>query len=148
VVHPYLLSPVEGPIGLETKRVLVVDDDRSIRRIAQIVLMNSTKWQVEIAGSGPEALDRIKSDRPDVILLDVMMPEMDGVATLGKIREQLQSAVPVIFLTGKTDSTDMEFYSNLGLAGVIEKPFEPTRLANQIVTMVSSWRAKHLNSQS
>jgi len=148
VVNPYLLSPVQGPIGLETTRVLVVDDDRSIRRIAQIVLTNSTKWQVEIASSGSEALDLIKSDRPDVILLDVMMPEMDGVTTLGKIREQLPSAVPVIFLTGKTDSTDMELYSNLGLAGVIEKPFEPTRLANQIATMVTSWLQKQSNGQS
>jgi DNA-binding response OmpR family regulator len=125
---------------MQIKKLLMVDDDRSIRRIAEIILTNATDWQIEIAGSGQEALEKIKVQPPDVVLLDVMMPGMDGIATLTIIREELKLDLPIILLTARTESDDMKAYANLNLAGVITKPFEPTRLANQITSLVSGWR--------
>jgi DNA-binding response OmpR family regulator len=128
---------------MEIKKILMVDDDRSIRRIAEIILTNATKWEVQIAASGREALEKLKEFTPDVVLLDVMMPDMDGLATLSEMREKLKLDLPVLLLTARTESDELQEYSNLRLAGVISKPFDPVKLANQITSLVSKWHEEH-----
>jgi DNA-binding response OmpR family regulator len=131
---------------MQIKKLLIADDDRSIRRIAEIILSNATDWQVELAASGQEALDKLKADPPDVVLLDVMMPGMDGLTTLRNIREQLKLEMPVILLTAKTETDDLKLYADLGLAGVICKPFDPIKLASEITTIVSTWQQERVRT--
>ena len=122
-----------GPIT----RVMVVEDDPEIRRLAELSLRLVGKWQVILAASGAEALQRIPQDRPDVILLDVMMPGMDGPATLGRLRELPGAAdVPVFFITASVSSDEVARYLRLGVAGVISKPFDPISLPAEIRRIV------------
>ena len=82
---------------MKIRKVMIVDDDPDIRMMSEITLARVGNWQVVVVASGPEALERIADERPDVILLDVMMPGMDGMATLKKLRQGEQSAhIPVM----------------------------------------------------
>src|SRR5882762_7351145 len=87
--------------SMEISTVLMVDDDPNISRIAELVLSRVGGWQVTLAPSGKEALKALENFRPDVILLDVMMPEMDGPTTFSQIRDIHNIDVPVIFMTAK-----------------------------------------------
>jgi CheY-like chemotaxis protein len=120
------------------QRVLLVDDDRDLLRIAQLSLKNVGKWTVLLAANGLEAVQLATQERPDVILLDVMMPGMDGLATLLKLRSLPQTAtIPVIFLTAKVQAHEVDHYVGLGALGVIIKPFDPMTLPAQVEEMVS-----------
>lgn len=118
---------------MESKKVLLVDDDPNIRRIAQIVLNNIGKYDVMLAGGGADAIDLAKQTKPDLILLDVMMPDMDGPTTLTQIRSipGLQNT-PTIFVTAKVQKHEMHAYKQQGALGVITKPFDPMNLCNEI----------------
>jgi len=109
------------------KRILIVDDDPFVRRVAAAVL--GEREGVEIAGvaSGAEAIAAVAASKPDLILLDVMMPEMDGRATLRTL-QQNGGAPTVIFLTAKNDPKETEQLRGMGALGVITKPFDPLRL--------------------
>jgi len=114
-------------------RVLLVDDDRNIRRIAQIALAEVGHLQVTLASSGQEALNLVQHEQPDLVLLDVMMPEMDGFATLIKLQKDPKtSAIPVIFMTASVTDDEQQQYRTLGVRGVIVKPFDPMTLTEQI----------------
>ncbi len=118
---------------MDLKKVLFVDDDEGIRRVAQITLTRIGKLEVLLAKNGAEALEMLKSEHPDLILLDVMMPGMDGPAVLAKLKQNPETAgIPVIFLTAKIQKHEVEAYSKLGACGVISKPFEPIELAEQV----------------
>lgn len=111
-------------------RVLLVDDDRNIRRIAQIALAEVGRFQVSLASSGQEALNLAQAEKPDLVLLDVMMPEMDGFATLIKLQKDASTAgIPVIFMTASVTPDEQSLYRTLGVRGVIVKPFDPMTLA-------------------
>ncbi len=111
----------------------MVDDDAYIRRIAEIALRKVGKWDVLMASSGKEALAMLANEIPDVILLDVTMPGLDGPATLAELKAlDSSSAVPVIFLTGHVMTDEVAAYRKLGVAGVISKPFDPLKLAEDI----------------
>lgn len=119
------------------ERVLLVDDDPRIRKIAQISLEGVGKWKVTLVSSGFEAIDAAVKEHPDVILLDVMMPEMDGPTTLAKIREIAEIAsIPVIFFTAKVQKQELDSYLALGAAGIISKPFDPMKLPTEIQEIV------------
>jgi CheY-like chemotaxis protein len=119
-------------------RVLLVDDDRSIRRIAQIALAEVGHFQVTLASSGQEALNLAQKEQPDLVLLDVMMPEMDGFAVLIKLqKDPTTSAIPVIFMTASVTEDEQLQYRTLGVRGVIVKPFDPMTLAEQIKHILS-----------
>lgn len=113
--------------------ILVVEDEEDIRKIVQISLENVGGFKVKLSASAHEALDVLTGFTPDLILLDVMMPIMDGVSLLTKIRkvEQLND-IPVIFMTAKVQSHEIEAYKNLGVLGIITKPFDPVSLPEQI----------------
>jgi CheY-like chemotaxis protein len=115
------------------KRILLIDDEVDIHRITQVGLMMEAGWDLLTAQSGEEGIEIAASEHPDAILLDVMMPGCDGVATLKLLQESPQSqTIPVIFMTAKAQSTDRRQLYALGAQGVITKPFDPMTLASQI----------------
>jgi two-component system OmpR family response regulator len=111
--------------------VLYVDDDPDIRIIAEMSLSLDPAMTVSLAESGPEALARVRELPPDVVLLDVMMPGMDGCDTLNALRAQ-GTAPPVIFVTARTQSFDVAYLKSIGSIGVIGKPFDPMSLASTV----------------
>jgi two-component system, OmpR family, response regulator len=114
-------------------RVLYVDDEPDIREIARIALDLDPGMIVEKAASGGEAIVKAADFRPDVILLDVMMPEMDGPMTLEKLRaEPATAAIPVVFITARAQAHEVERFRALGASAVIPKPFDPMLLATQV----------------
>jgi CheY-like chemotaxis protein len=118
-------------------KVLIVDDEEDIRFISQIAARDLGQWEVILAGSGEEALALAERERPDVILLDVMMPGMDGIATLAKLRADPATAeIPVIFLTAKVQKPELEHYRDLGAVGTICKPFDVMELPNEVRRIV------------
>ncbi len=119
------------------RKVLIVDDDEDIRRVTEIALRRVGGWDVVHAASGAEALARARAAQPDVILLDVMMPDGDGPTTLARLRADPATAkLPVIFLTARVQRRELESYRELGAAGVIEKPFDATTLPDAIRRLV------------
>ena len=111
-------------------RVLYVDDESDIREIALLSLGLDPELEVRGCASGQEALTEIEEWRPDLILLDVMMPGMDGPTTLARLRESEASAtVAVVFITARTQAHERERFLGLGAVGVIAKPFDPMTLA-------------------
>jgi two-component system, OmpR family, response regulator len=123
----------------DLSKILMIDDDASIRTIAQLSLAEVGKFSVSMAASGNEGLERLRTEKPDVILLDVMMPDMDGPTTLVKIHQQIGDDTPIIFMTAKVRNSEMDEYRALGAAGVIPKPFDPMLLPGQIRRIVAEW---------
>ena len=116
------------------RSVLVVDDDELLREVSKASLEVVAGWRVATAGSGAEAERDARRERPDVIVLDVMMPGQDGPTTFARLRADPSTGdIPVIFLTAKNDTSD---WVDRGAAGVIAKPFDPMRLAVQIAELL------------
>ncbi|MBI5639470.1 MAG: response regulator [Nitrospirae bacterium] len=121
-------------------RVLFVDDDVSIQKLAGITLERLGGYEALICGSATEALRAVGDFRPDIIILDVNMPWMDGPQTLAEIRKLPDmSAVPVVFLTASTQQHEIDNYIRIGAAGVIAKPFDPMTLPGKIEEF---WRCR------
>jgi two-component system, OmpR family, response regulator len=118
-------------------KVLIIDDDADIRSIARLSLSRVGGMDVIEAASGAEGVRRAQDERPDVILLDMMMPAMDGSATLAALRSQPATATtPVIFLTAKAMRTEIERLRALGAAGVLIKPFDPRTLSEDVRALI------------
>jgi two-component system OmpR family response regulator len=114
-------------------KVLVVDDEPDIRRIARLGLTRVGGMEVVEASNGAEGLIRAKEDHPDAVLLDVMMPAVDGPTTLARLREDPATAgIPVVFLTAKAIAAEVDRLKALGAAGVLTKPFDPMTLARDL----------------
>ena len=113
-----------------TRRILVVDDDDLLREVASAALELVAGWRVSTAQSGGQAQLQARAERPDAILLDVMMPGVDGPTTVAALRADPDTRdIPIIFLTAKMPSSDLGEWQPLHLAGVIPKPFDPMTLA-------------------
>ena len=118
---------------MNVTKVMIVDDDEDIRMVCELAIRRMGGWEVVMAASGDEALALARSEQPDVILLDVMMPGSDGPTTLGMLRNQPETArIPVIFLTAKAQRQEVDRYIALGATGVIGKPFDVMKLADEI----------------
>jgi CheY-like chemotaxis protein len=116
------------------KQVLVIDDETAIQEVIQCCLEDIGGWQVWLASSGAEGLKLAQQHLPDGILLDVMMPELDGLATLKQIRATpIIQSIPVAFLTARAQYSDRLQFSHLDVVGLIVKPFDPIALVDQIV---------------
>jgi CheY-like chemotaxis protein len=116
-----------------SKTILIIDDEDDIREVGQLALEVSSDWRVLAAASGAQGLEQARSERPDAILLDVMMPGMDGPTTLAHLREDAATRqIPVIFLTAKVRTSDRESLTSLGAVAVLAKPFDPVSLADQV----------------
>ena len=123
---------------MSQKHILLVDDDRDIREVASLSLEAIGGWKVSSASGGSQGVELARSERPDVILLDVMMPDVDGPATVQRLQADPQTRdIPVIFLTAKAKSADQLGFSKLGVAGVLTKPFDPMTLTDQIATILA-----------
>ena len=115
-----------------TTRILYVDDEADIREIASMSLELDPEFEVRTCASGREALSVAAAWNPALILLDVMMPEMDGPTTFGRLSEQAETAaIPVVFITARTQAKEVEAFKTLGAKGVIAKPFDPMGLAGK-----------------
>ncbi len=119
------------------RRVLVVDDSPLIREAARIGLETVAGHSVETVQSGEEAVARASAQRPDAILLDVVMPGMDGPATLAALRAgEVTRDVPVVMVTGLDVATHGPELEQLGAVGMISKPFDPATLAAQVAELL------------
>lgn len=117
----------------ELKRIAHVDDDDSIRAIVKIALERIGKFELLSCASGAEALDKVPGFAPDMILLDVMMPGMDGPATLLQLQQKMNlEGVAVVFMTAKVQTAEMEHYKKIGACNVIIKPFDAMQLSQQL----------------
>ena len=115
------------------QKVFLVEDENDIQQIARVALEMIGGLEVEMCSSGQEALESVARFAPDLILLDVMMPGMDGVTTLQKLREiDAVRNTPVAFMTAKAQPDQVESYRALGAVDVVSKPFDPMKLAEQI----------------
>lgn len=125
----------------ELKRILHVEDDPSIQAVAKVALEVVGGFQVLSCSGGQQALDQVLGFAPDFILLDVMMPDMDGPQTLERLRELVDIGdVPVAFMTAKVQPGEIAHYRSLGARDVIIKPFDPMQLATQIRQI---WNQRH-----
>ncbi|MBW4519127.1 MAG: response regulator [Scytolyngbya sp. HA4215-MV1] len=116
-----------------SKCILIVDDEEDVRAIAQLGLEMGAGWTVMTASSGQEALSVAAEKQPDAILLDMMMPDMDGRSTLQKLRQNAATqTIPVILVTAKVQQSDQASFADLEVAAIIPKPFRPLLLAEQI----------------
>jgi CheY-like chemotaxis protein len=114
-------------------RVLHVDDEPDIREVIEISLGLDAEIELRSFESGEQALAAAEAWRPDIILLDVMMPVMDGPATLARLRANpATAAIPVIFMTARAQSREVDQLRALGALGVIAKPFDPMTLARSV----------------
>jgi two-component system OmpR family response regulator len=121
------------------RKVLLVDDEADIRTLGQLSLSRLGGWETVLAASGAEAVTRAVTERPDLILLDVMMPVMDGPSTFTQLRAQEATArIPIIFMTAKTQKQEVARYLELGAVGVICKPFDPVTLPSEIKRLLPS----------
>lgn len=113
--------------------ILLVDDDDGIREVTRVSLETTMGWQVLTASSGDEALRLAGEEGLSAILLDVMMPDMDGAETFARLREREESRdIPVVLLTAKTQKADLANYAEMGVAGTVQKPFDPLSLGREV----------------
>ena len=124
---------MEQASPMQDIRVLYVDDEPDIREVAALALGLDPALEVRTCGSGPEALEMAASWSPSVILMDIMMPGMDGPATLAELRNTAEAQdTPVVFISARAQPRDMQRLRALGALGVIGKPFDPMRLSGQL----------------
>ncbi len=120
-------------MGRLLERILYVEDEPDIQAVARLALEHLGGFTVEVCSSGSEALSKIATYTPDLILLDVMMPGMDGPTTLAELRKTSICAVtPVVFMTAKVQPQEVTHYLSLGAIDVIPKPFDPMTLADKV----------------
>jgi len=115
------------------RRILIIDDEDDIREVAALSLEATAGWQVLTAGSGLEGIAIAASEQPDAILMDVMMPGVDGPTTFRNMQQEPAIAhIPVLLLTAKVQGVDQRRFASLGVAAILFKPFDPLTLAGQI----------------
>lgn len=119
-------------------KILYVEDEQDIQTIAQMALEIVGGFEVTICSSGMEALQTVTGFAPDIILLDVMMPGMDGIQTYRALRQLPEcAATPVVFMTAKVQASEVRDYLDLGAVAVIPKPFDPMTLADDVQAILS-----------
>jgi CheY-like chemotaxis protein len=123
------------------KQILLIDDETNLALVIQICLQKLGGWTVIVAESGAEGLRKAQTQQPDAILLDVMMPDLDGLAVMERLRANPSTQnIPVILLTAKIQSAHQNEYAQLDIAGVLAKPFNPMELASQVATLLG-WQS-------
>jgi CheY-like chemotaxis protein len=136
--------PVTPPPATDLQRVLLIEDDAEIRMIADISLSQVGGFETCLAAGGMEGIALAVEHEPDVVLLDMMMPDMDGMATLRVLKNDPATRhIPVIFMTAKVQQHDLQDYVDAGAIGTIHKPFDPMTLPDEVRAMV--FRAEALS---
>lgn len=122
---------------MSAKVVLIIDDEDDIREVAQVSLELIGGFRALVARSGEEGVEKAAAERPDAILLDVMMPGMDGPETLARLRVDPRTCeIPVVFLTAKAQAAEQRRLAELGAQGVIAKPFDPVLVAGSVAELL------------
>lgn len=122
---------------MTARRILIIDDEEDIQDVARVALEVVGGWEVITASSGSEGLILAEKELPDVILLDVMMPDLDGIATLKQLRANpATQQIPVILLTAKVQPADRHRFAQLGTMPIIAKPFKTMLLADQVAEIL------------
>jgi CheY-like chemotaxis protein len=122
------------------RRILIIDDEEDIRQVAALSLEMVAGWDVTMANSGANGIQTAAKEKPDAILLDVMMPGMDGPTTFLELQKSPETAgIPVLLLTAKVQGADQRRFAGLGVAAILFKPFDPLTLADQI-SQVLGWQ--------
>lgn len=122
---------------MRSRRVLIIDDEETIQTVVQFGIRMTAGWDVLTASSGMQGIQTAQAELPDVILLDVMMPDMDGIATLKALQSQPETEqIPVIFLTAKAQTSEKRQFNHMGVGGVITKPFNSLDLPAQIAKIL------------
>ena len=125
-------------------RILLVDDEPDIRAVVDVSLGLDGEFSTRACASGADALVTAAQWSPSLILLDVMMPLMDGPTTLANLRKDPRTAhIPVVFLTARTQADEIEQYISLGAQGVLSKPFDPMKLAASVRSYLPPSVAHH-----
>jgi CheY-like chemotaxis protein len=115
------------------RRILIIDDEDDIREVAALSLESVAGWEVSTASSGAEGMRVAAAEQPDAILMDVMMPAMDGPTTFREMQKiPALARIPVILLTAKVQGVDQRRFAGLGVTAVLFKPFDPLTLAEQM----------------
>jgi two-component system, OmpR family, response regulator len=123
------------------QKILYVEDEPDIQAVAKVALEMVGGFTLKICSSGQEALESAEDFLPDLILLDVMMPGMDGLTTMRKLRDLPgMAAVPVVFMTAKVQPNEIQEYLAQGAKGVIAKPFDPMKLGEEVQAI---WEQGH-----
>jgi two-component system alkaline phosphatase synthesis response regulator PhoP len=123
---------------MQHRHLLLIDDEDDIRELASLSLEMTHGWTVSIANGGAAGITLAGACKPDAILLDVMMPDMDGPSTLHALQSgEATRAIPVVFLTAKIQAADRQGLMQLGARGIIAKPFDPVTLGEQISRLLS-----------
>lgn len=114
-------------------KILVIEDDPDIQQLIHLSLEFTGGYQVALASNGPEGLEKAAGENPDLILLDAMMPGMDGFEVCRRLKaDPATAAIPVVFLTAKAQASEIEEGLRLGASGYLTKPFDPMRLKDEI----------------
>lgn len=117
----------------ELHRITYVEDEPDIRAVAELALTRIGGFELDVCTSGPQAIEKAPAFKPDLVLLDVMMPGLDGVETLRILRNMQELAgTPVIFMTAKVQNHEVQGYKEIGAIDVIPKPFDPMTLADEV----------------
>ena len=122
---------------MTTRRILIIDDEEAILAVAKLSLKMVAEWDVVTATSGLEGVMKAEAEQPEAILLDVMMPQMDGISTFKQLQANAKTQdIPVILLTAKAQAVEQLQYKQIGVTGVITKPFNSLTLANQMAELL------------
>jgi CheY-like chemotaxis protein len=123
---------------MRSKRILVIDDEERIREVVRACLEDLGGWDVEIGNSGADGLHKITTESFDALILDISMPDMDGFAFLKQLLERkIYPAIPAILLTAKMFSNDAARFADLGVVGIINKPFNPLTISKEVATILN-----------
>lgn len=117
----------------ELKKILYAEDEKDVQTIVEISVWSTSNYEIKICDNGKILLDSVEDYNPDLIMLDVMMPEMDGVTTLKNLQANEKTKnIPVIFITAKAQTNEVKLFNESGIIGVITKPFDPMSLCSTI----------------
>ena len=126
------------------RRILIIDDEDDIREVAALSLEATAGWEILTANSGVKGIEVAVAEQPDAILMDVMMPEVDGPTTFRNMQQNPAiSTIPVLLLTAKVQGVDQRRFAGLGVAAVLFKPFDPLTLADQISEVLGWNKSGH-----
>lgn len=125
----------------ELKKILYAEDEPDVQTVVELTIQSMSNYQIKICDNGKKLLECVNDYNPDLILLDVMMPEMDGPTTFKNLQANEETKnIPVIFMTAKAQVHEVETFKETGALGVITKPFDPINLCDEIQTI---WNSKY-----
>lgn len=135
-IYPKTPVKIKHVMNHSLNRILLVEDDVDIQVITKMALETTGGFTVQVCSSGKEAIEKAPVFKPDIILLDVMMPQMDGPAVLKALREipEVQS-VPIVFLTARSQVREVERLKKMDVVDIILKPFDPMTIAKRIKSL-------------